>query len=341
MPAFYSVKLILTLEQASREFNLILRSNAQESLREASQRYLDTIESVKSEASRSASLNFTLGLGYDSNANNATDVEKFGITTLSENSRASDSPISKTILSGGYQYTVNRRFKLHSNAQLFKYDYSNAPFVNTEGGAVSLGVSHQTKTNKQTANFDYLHVKVDGEFNSKQVASSLSHYQTISNSFSIRGTLRGSNTIFRNEFSNKNFLAANGGLQLYHFAKTKQNESITSSLSLIAGKEKPRLATSLYGRKYAVANFGLYFGDKKGKNSINTNLTYTYSDYDKKFWGIVRNDKSLSFSTQLNLKPVKKWTLGPQFRIMRTRSPIELFKYDKMQIMLLVSRQLV
>ena len=114
-----------------------------------------------------------------------------------------------------------------------------------------------------------------------------------------------------------------------------------TSMSLVGGKEKPLLATSLSGRKYAVANLGFYFGDKKGKNSINTNLSYTYSDYDKTFNGAIRNQKIYSFSTQLNLKPVKKWTLGPQFRVMRTRSPIELFTYDKMQVMLLVSRQLV
>ncbi|MDH5258930.1 MAG: tetratricopeptide repeat protein [Gammaproteobacteria bacterium] len=348
-PDFYNARFLLgkayletgELDQATREFNLILNSSNKESLREASQRYLHTIRSVKAEAMRTSSLSFTVAAGYDSNANNATADDQFLGFTLSDESKAKESALTKSTLAGSFSYSINRRFSLHTNAQLFKYDYIQTSFVNTLGGAVSTRISRIAKTNKQSISADYQHVNVDGKLNSKQLASSFSHYQSISNTFSIRGTLRGAQTNFRDEYKIKDFRVANGGLQFFHFAKTKQKESITTSLSFIAGKEEPILSSSPYGRKYTGALLGLNFGNPSSKNSISTNLTYTYSKYDNHFFGMQRKDKSLSFSTQLNLKPVKNWTLGPQFRVMRTRSPIGLYEYDKMQLMLLVSRLLV
>lgn len=355
-PDFHNARFLLgkayleagEFEQASREFSLIIRSSNKEDLREASKTYLQTIEDKKKAAKQSTNLMLTLGLGIDSNANNATDNDIFGSIKLSDESVSQSSSISRYTLSGSYNYLINRRYQIHSNAQIFKYEYADALFVNTNGAAASLGVSHRTKTNNQYAGIDYQHIEVNKKLNSKQLATSASHYQKISDHFAIRGTIRGAQVKHHEKYKIADYRTVNGGLQLHHFATTKEKESVTTSFSLLAGKERPLLATSQYGRKYATVLLGIQFGSQNRKMNLSTNLSYTYSDYDRDFASFTNNqvistqrtDKTVSFSTKLNLKIHKKWTLSPEFRVMRTRSPIALYEYGKMQLMLLVSRQL-
>jgi len=349
-PDFYNARFLLgrayldagELEQANREFNLILNSSNKESLREASKRYINTINNLKATALYAANVTLTLGVGHDSNANSATDNPEYNGLPLSAESVETKSMVTKAILAGSFSYALNRRFRLSAQSQFFKFDYADASFVNTKGAVFAMGVRHAgSKTNSQSLNASYQHVLVDDLLNSKQLASTASHYHILSDSFSVRATMRGAQVEHREEYKIRNFRTVNGGLQLYNFQKTKEKDSITSSFSLIGGIEKPIFSNSLFGRKYATALAGIVLGSNTQKASISTDLSYTYSRYDKRFGGINRNDKSVSLSTKLNLKPHKKWTITPSFRVMRTRSPIDLFNYDKVQLMFLVSRQLV
>ncbi len=346
-PRLYKARFLLArayyntgeLEQASREFNYVIHKSNKNKLRAASQQYLRSIEDYRKSKNQPFNLALTLGVGSDSNVNNATDSETFKNLTLSPLSREKSSNVVKTIISSGYQHRLPLRLRFNSSTQLFDFNYRDAEFVNTRGAAINFGVDHRSKNrSRQSVSVGYQHIIVNGVFNSRQLKSSLTHYQKISQQFSLRAKFSGYQTDFNNLYDIKNARGINGGMQVYHLSGKKSE--ITSSMSLITGVDKPIKETSPYGYKYANALVSVSFRNGR-KSSITSNISYTQKQFDKKFFSVTRNEKSLALSTQINLRPVKKWTFSSQFRILRTRSPISLYQYDKVQLMFFITRKLV
>ena len=280
------------LEQASREFDLIIRSSNKESLRESSKLYLRTIDKIRKAAAHSLNVDITLGAGHDSNANNATESNKFLGTVLSPQSRANASSLTKATLAASYSRKLSKRYLIQTHAQLFKNNYTDATFVNTLGGALNFRVNRQSKKiYSQNIDLSYQYVMVDEKLNSRQLATAISHQQKVSKKFFIKGSLRGVQTNYHKDYDIKDFRGINGGLQLQHFSHTKNKDTIISAFSLITGTENPIVSDSYYGRKYAGALVNLYISHKSRKSSINSSIAYIYSKYDNPFFGSIRNDK--------------------------------------------------
>jgi len=337
--AYYLLK---EMEQANREFDIVMQSNADESLREASKKYIDAINKYKKSLNSAFNLTLTLGIGTDSNANNATENPILQIGniqySLSNESVEKESMVSKSILSASYRYKLFPRIHLKSSAQLFDMQYPNATFVNTRGAAGGFGFSHRARNKSvQSALLNYNHIFVDKTFNSQSLTGTLSHFQKFANDFAFTLKANGGRSHYDEAYSTQSSYNASAGGSLFFLPS---NKSVSSNFSLLGGIKKPRLARSLAGYKYANAIFGVTFKNGR-KAALATNLSYTQKHFDKKSFAVTRNENSVALSSQLNLKPVKNWTFSSQFRFMRTRSPIDLYQYDKVQLMFLVSRTLV
>lgn len=331
-------------KQARKELLYIVKTSKSSRYKQLSESLLDTLHRPNKTRYQFV---VKAGLGNDSNANSATEIDSFLGVTLSENSKATASSTAMGQMYASFSHPLSNRFNLTGSADLFKQDYQSASFVNTSAATLNTGLSYQANRKmRENMNLFVRHTEVDKQSNSTQLAAQLTHWQAINTANTLNASLRAGRTEFAEPFSIKSVNQLNAGLQHQFKTQTKDKDIVITTLSLIGGKDIPlKSATTddqvTYGRTYTGAQAGILIGNGHGKINMLASINYINSQYDSQFFNKERNENNIGASFKLDVKLNAKWKLSPGFSYARSQSSVELYDYERTRLDFVVSHQLI
>ncbi len=274
--------------QALAHFSYIVQNSKNKLYVNASQRYL---ESIYKKNSFTHNTFITAGFGNDSNANSAPEIEQFVGINLTSFSKSTPSTISIVQLTDYLHYPLTKRLTLFSTTTLFKYDYSDAEFINTLGGAIDSGFNYNfNRYLSNRVSFTYRHIEVDEKLNNRSAAANYNLQYKSSKSSTIGGTVSGARIDFVPEYSIRDINQYNAGFFYTQGITINKSTLLNMYYSFSSSKEIAVHSKPQYNRLTNAIYVAASIPVKSTHNlfQIKTALKYSDSNYDNPFFGIGR-----------------------------------------------------
>jgi len=327
--------------QALVHFNYIVQNSKNRQYVNASQNYL---KSIYKRNSLTHDTFITAGFGKDSNANSAPETDQFLGLNLTSLSKSTSSTMSIAQLTDHLRYPLTKSMTLFSTTTLFKYDYSDAEFINTLGGAIDSGFNYNfNKILSNRVSLSYRHIEVDDKLNSRSAAASYYLQYKSSKSSVIGASVSGGRTDFVPEYSIRDIDQYNTGLFYTQGITLKKAMLVTTRFFLSSGKETAVHSNPQYNRLtnaiYAAASIPV----KSTQNlfEIKAALKFSDSNYDSPFFGISRRDKNYSAALKLNAKISRYWSIEPSINFIKNSSSVDLYDFTRTQTSIVLSHQII
>jgi len=338
LPRLTLARAYLELEeydQALAEVSYLKQRSQDAKIAQVSNQYLQAIEQGKRRKSRHFDAQIVLGLGHDSNANSATNIDQFSSVTLSDNSKATASNAGTINLAGNASLPLGRKLRSESGIQLFQADYSDASFVNTRSAAFNTGINYKSgKHSHELLQLQATHTEVDEQLNNRQTSVQFSHQHNLKKDL-LNLSAKAMQIRYADKYSTRDVQQTSASVQFHH----RNSNQVLSSFSLMVGKDSPLESGSVYGRQFNAAQAGIVWS--MGKAYTAASISYMQSRYDSPFFSTDRNDNNIGASLKLNYKINSKWMVGPSIKFARNQSSVDLYDYNRNQAMLFISHQII
>ncbi len=297
-------------------------------------KYIAAIESRNLKTRRGWRGFLQLGLGDDSNVNNATRASRFLGFDLTDESRETSSSVLSTLGGASYDLPFGLDSKFFFRASVNHRSNNDASFTSTmnydalAGYNKSFGNSGELSLAVQAYSAD-----VDGEFNNRGLNLSTQYSYNFSTTNQLGFFLRAGNIDYQTDFDIKDIDQKLFGLSWAHVFSGESRISLV--LSAIAGQDSAVEVGSPYGRDYNGLRLSSSY-PLTHRFNLFLSIGQTDSDYVGSFFGSSENrvdqqsDASLGASWRIN----KTWLLRAVVGRSQTTSNIEIFEYDKNTIML-------
>jgi tetratricopeptide (TPR) repeat protein len=321
------------MPRAQREFLVLNNQSPPAPVKSVIDKYLAAIE-ARTLSNRQGWRGFLqLGMGDDSNVNNATSADSFLGFTLSDESRETSSSVISTLGGARYDLPIGFNNKVFFAGSVNHRANNDASFTSTVNLDFLAGYSHtlsnqdEISTAIQTYSAD-----VDGEFNNRGVNLTGQYTLNFSPSNQIGLFLRAGSVDYASEFNIKDIDQAVYGVNWAHVFSGQSR--ISMIVAAIAGKDTAVESDSPYGRDFSGLRLSLAYPISHRFNLF-ASAGSTDSDYSGSFFSdpAKRSDSFSDVSLGGNWRASKVW----QFRVLLTqasnKSNIEIFEYDKTQVM--------
>lgn len=319
--------------QSRAEFITLQDQSPPESVQLVITQYLTAIQNRTLSKKEGWSGYVQLGLGRDSNANNATNVNSFLGFSLTEQSRETSSSLVSTI--GGVSYDIPvsyfRTYYIRSN--LNNRDYNDASFASSFSYDISAGIKQSFKNSDSLGvSLQAYSAEVNGASNSKGLNLNSQYNFNFSASNQLGIFLRLGNIDYIETFDVKDVTQTILGTSWAHVFNTNLRPSLITTL--IGGQDDAELSTSPYSRSYTGARITLAVAMTHRANLF-TSIGTSSSTYDGQFFGLAgdREDDSSDFSLGTSWRFNKTWTLKALLNLVENKSSIDIFTYDKTEVL--------
>ena len=321
------------MERAQREFTIVQNQSPPKSVSAVIDKYIAAIESRNLKNRRGWRGFLQLGLGDDSNVNNATRATSFLGFDLTDESRETSSSVISTLGGASYDLPLSFDSKLFFKASVNHRANNDASFTSTmnydalTGYNTSFGNSGDLSLAVQVYSAD-----VDGDFNNRGFNLSTQYNHHFSPLNQLGFILRFGKVDYQSAFDIKDIDQKLLGLSWAHVFSGDSRISLV--LSTIAGQDTAVETNSPYGRDYTGLRLSASYPVTHRFNLF-ASVGQTNSDYDGAFFGSAENrvdeqgDASLGASWRIN----KTWLLRAVYGASTTTSNIDIFEYDKNTIM--------
>ena len=328
-------------DQALVHFNYIIQNSKNSQYVSASQNYLNII---RNKNSLTHSTFITAGFGKDSNANSATESDQFLGLNLTSSSQSTPSIMSIAQLTDHLNYPLSKKIALFSTTTLFKYDYNDAEFINTLGGAIDSGINYNfNKFLSNRVSFSYRHIEVDGQLNNRSAIANYYLQLTSGKSSAIGASVSGGRVDFVPEYSIRDIDQYNTGLFYTQGITLKRSMLVTTRFFLSSSKEIAVHSNSQYNRLtnavYAAASIPLKIAHNLFE--IKAALKFSDSNYDSPFFGIERRDKNYSAAMKLNVRINRYWAIEPSINVIKNSSSVDLYDFTRTQTSIVLTHQII
>jgi tetratricopeptide (TPR) repeat protein len=277
-----------------------------------------------------------LGLGNDSNANNATNVNSFLGFSLTEQSRETSSSLVSTIGGVSYDFPVSYFRTYYVRSNLNNRDYNDASFASSFSYDISTGIKQSFKSGDSLGvSFQAYSAEVNGSSNSKGVNLNSQYNVNFSASNQLGVFIRLGEINYVEAFDIKDVTQSILGLSWAHVFSNDLRPSVITTL--IGGQDDAELSTSPYGRSYSGARITLAVAITHRTNLF-TSVGSSNSTFDGQFFGLAgdRKDEFNDFSLGTSWRFNKFWTLKALVNVVENKSNIDIFSYDKKEVLFIV-----
>ncbi|MFA9373858.1 MAG: surface lipoprotein assembly modifier [Poseidonibacter sp.] len=273
---------------------------------------------------------FIFGLGYDSNINNNSDINKFTISsgTFPFNNQQDSDEIINLALSLNHTYVLNKSLFMENKFLAYTQHYTTFSEKDIDLIALGSALSYQKNNNKFSLGLDFNHINLD----SKSYLNNFSLTPTLQTIINKKLMYEGYFKISKKDFTQSLYQAKDS--KVYElsnkFIFSSQNYG-TSSISFLLGTEKKDKGL----RTDVDQNFANIKLDNKyplNKTMLLTNLIEVsknlYKQKDVDFL-TKRKDRSYTISSGIIKSINKNLALGLSANYTDTNSNQKIYEYDK------------
>ena len=322
------------MQRASREFQVLQGQSPPQNVRKVIDKYLAASES-RNLRSRQGWRGFVqLGLGNDSNVNNATTATSFIGFDLDEESRETESSVISTLGGASYDLPLSFDSKMFFKGSVNHRANNDASFTSTINYDLAVGYSTSfLNRNELSIALQTYTADVDGTFNNKGLNFTGQYSFNISSLNQIGFFLRSGFIDYASEFNVKDIAQNITGLNWAHVFSGESRISMV--ISAIAGQDEPDLDTSKYGRDFTGMRISLAF-PLSHRFNLFVSMGKTQSDYELPFnnqFSENRSDTIDDFSIGSNWRINKTWVLRGIVGVTESTSNVDLFDYEKAVLM--------
>jgi len=323
--AYYEIK---EYDDAKKQFNMVLNHNPSHQIKNMMHQYLDSIQSIQRSKNKSLFFNIAGIVGYDSNANSATDQSQFnGFSLPRQNVKTASSYMSAN-LSVLKKRLLNQQSHLAFAAHIKRRNNENASQVNHTTLTAQAAWSYRWLRFRQNTALSWTKTSISNDL-SNDIASLV-----------YRLDYRASKPIAWHAISSVSKFNYNASLATRNIIQGLIGGGVTLdikpylpslTINLIAGKEIPEEKNSVYGRSLAGIRLISYQSLKlsiPAKIGISGGLVD--ANYADKFFTINRHDQLIDASIQLSLYPWKSWEFALQTIYLKNQSNVSLYDYTRL-----------
>ncbi len=326
--------------EAQKLFERLLTKSTPKKLVDTINTYLRAISSRENEYKTIHRPAVSFNIGYDSNANNAPDVEKIGAIFLSDKNREQASSFYTLHLSDLYSKPLAPDWRWRSRGSIYLRNNPNADFVDMQMAVLETGFNWSNETDNLSIDIGGLHSNVNGEPLPDEQLDLGYQTENISrngNFFNISLSRKtATNSIFSfstkiTTYRHEPILRIRDMTQTSFDIGYQTNLSRTWQLSsnVVIAKDNVESESSPYGNSRFGINLSLAHPFSPNLLS-RMSLRFSDINYDGKFLGQHRDDTQVSIDYSLN------WMVSQK---MSYSSKISWLDYDSNNITGLYSYQ--
>lgn len=321
------------MERAQREFLVLQNQSPPQNVSDVIDKYMAAIESRNLQNRRGWRGFLQLGVGDDSNVNNATSADSFLGFDLSDESRETSSSVISTMGGASYDLPFNFDSKFFFKASINHRANNDASYTSTVNydGLIGYSKSFGSSSDLSLA-LQFYTADVDGEFNNKGINLTGQYTLNFSPANQMGLFLRGGNVDYDQQFDSKDIDQTLYGMSWAHVFSGESRVSMV--LAAIGGKDTPVDENSPYGRDFAGLRLSASYPFTHRFN-VYFSVGATDSDYSGNFFNNnqarvdSQADVSLGGSWRIN----KTWMLNALIGKTDNTSNIEIFDYEKSIVM--------
>ncbi len=320
-------------DRSRAEFITLQNQSPPENVQLAITQYLAAIQNRTLSKKEGWSGYVQLGLGSDSNANNATNVNSFLGFSLTEQSREISSSLVSTI--GGVSYDIPvsyfRTYYIRSNIN--NRNYSDASFASSLSYDISTGIKQSLENGDSLGlSLQAYSAEVNGSSNSKGLNLNSQYNFNFSASNQLGVFIRLGEIDYVETFDVKDITQTVLGLSWAHVFSSDLRPSLITTL--IGGQDDADLSTSPYSRSYNGLRVTVAVA-LSHRTNLFTSIGSSSSTFDGQFFGITgdRDDEFNDFSVGTSWRFNKTWTLKALVNVVENKSNIDIFTYDKTEVL--------
>ncbi len=321
------------MQRAQREFQVVQNQSPPPSVLQVIDKYMAAIES-RSLKNRQGWRGFLqLGVGDDSNVNNATAASSFLGFDLTEQSRETSSSVTSTLGGVRYDLPLNFSSKLFFKGSINHRANNQASFTSTLNYDFLAGYNHSFgNSGDLSLALQAYSAEVDGDFNNQgfNLTGQYNHQFSAANQLGF--FIRLGQVDYQPDFDIKDIDQTLTGLSWAHVFAGESRISLV--LSTITGKDETVESDSPYGRSYNGVRLSASF-PLTHRFNLFASVGQTNSDYEGRFFGSdeLRSDEQSDASLGASWRVNKTWMLRSVIGATKATSNIDIFEYDKNVIM--------
>jgi outer membrane protein len=315
------------------EFTILLAQSPPQNIQLIIDKYLSAIRNRTLRSRQGWSGYVQLGIGNDSNANNAPSIGEFLGFELSDQSKEISSSVVSTVGGVSYDLPVNYHRSYYFRSNMNHRSNNNASFTSSLSYDLAAGVK-QTFQNSDNLNgsLQIYSSTVDGASNNTGFNINGQYNLNFSANNQLGLFIRVGEVDYVEAFDVKDVSQTVFGTSWVHIFGSTFRPSLVATL--IAGQDDQQLDTSPYGRAYSGGRITAAMA-LSHKFNIFTSMGVTSSTYDGQFFGLAddREDELSDISIGASWRFSKNWTLKSLLNIVSNTSNIDIYSYDKNEIL--------
>lgn len=322
-------------DNARKELERVQRADPPPDIAVVVQQLLDAVDQDEAVATRPWSVRTFLTAGFDGNANASTSDEQFLGFQLDPRNQETESSFVGLGASGRLRYALGDNAGFTAGGRIAHRHFPDADFVDASLIRLESGLARYWDSVTASATGILHYGLLDGAFNNQGVAieSSLGYG---AGSFGINLKIRGGTLQFRDSLSSQDVDQIAVGLT----GLWQATPALGTSLTALTGSDDAREAGSPYSRDISGLRSALIW---RATPTIATNLSIGWlnADYPDPFFGQQREDDqyTIALGSTISGWLPPQWRLEPAARFIDNDSTVTLFKYDRFEVGLTVSRQ--
>ncbi len=317
------------MDAARQHFTILLATSPPADVKLAIEAYLLAIEQVREKPNTRWQARVTMGSGFDSNANSATDENQFLGFDLSENSIANSSSFLLTKGEIDADLFAWQRWSFAASLSSEIKDYRSADFINYQSSSLSVVGQRTWARYGVQVNSSSVYTTVDEHFNNRGHYLSANGFYQLNKDQQIALFMRFGQLHYSADQSAKDVSQTLLGISLSgHVASDKP---IVWVMTALAGEDEPLESDSIYKKSLAGLRLTAYF-------TLNTQVILTPSvgmsiaDFEVPFSGMDREDSLYDAKFDMSIRPTKNWVVTTSIGYTRNDSTVLLYDYDKSEL---------
>lgn len=321
------------MQRAQREFTIVKSQAPPVSVVNVIDKYMAAIEARNLKNRKGWKGFLQLGLGSDSNVNNATAANSFLGFTLTDESRETSSSVISTLGGANYDLPLSVSSKIFVKASMNLRSNNDASATSTVNYDFLTGYSKSLGTTGDISiALQFYTADVDGEFNNKGLNLTTQYNLNLSSSNQLGLFVRLGNVDYDTIFDIKDIDQTVIGMSWAHVFSGKTRVSLV--LAAFAGKDEAIQGDSPYGRDYSGVRLSASYPVTHRFNLFAT-LGRVSSDFSGGFFSSAekRSDSISDISFGSSWRVNKNWVVRGLIGQSVNTSNIEIFDYDKNIIM--------
>lgn len=312
------------LQTAEQEYRLLLGRGVTGVLRQRVEADLEQIQAMQNQ-SETGVMETALVVGFDSNANSATNVNNFLGYVLSDESKQTASLMLAGSVGWDYKQRSRKWGSFNQGLVMRQEIYPQASFVNNTSFSIYGSWTPGRQNNSEGRHtFDgiYQVVLVDGRLNTQGSYITYENRGPGSKS-SFTYYLRYGQQVYEPAFGIKDISQLSLGLS----KKRIKDDNRVGVTAVIVGWDLAHQAGSPYNKVFGGVR---YSTERYGKQLLSySSIGYLYSDYSGLFLGTPRTDHQFDMRFGLLTRPYGNWRPVVELRIVDTISTVALYDYTR------------